>query len=179
MRVLSRTPLATGQPSGLTVLDHLRLTFDDLDEANRMITAARLEIEQYAGIAFFHTTVVALSQPEPGIELRLPVGPLAADPSVMAYAVAEDGIETEITPANIIPGAHPEIILASAPAWRVRVTYRAGFGSTPEDVPDDLWHAVMDQALRLYDRRGDMDDKPGLVPSAARISARYTRVSFA
>ena len=44
------------------------------------------------------------------------------------------------------------------------------------DLPDDLQLAVLEQAAWHYDNRGSMDAKPGLVPAAARIAARYKRV---
>jgi len=34
----------------------------------------------------------------------------------------------------------------------------------------------MEQAAFAYDNRGAVDVKPGLVPAAARIAARYRRV---
>ena len=30
-------------------------------------------------------------------------------------------------------------------------------GSTTDDIPADLQHAILDQALRLYDLRGDIE----------------------
>ena len=44
------------------------------------------------------------------------------------------------------------------------------------DLPDDLQLAVLEQAAWHYDNRGEADVKPGLVPAAARIAARYKRV---
>ena len=43
-------------------------------------------------------------------------------------------------------------------------------------LPDDLQLAVLEQAAWHYDNRGEADVKPGLVPAAARIAARYKRV---
>lgn len=46
----------------------------------------------------------------------------------------------------------------------------------PDPLPDDLQLAVLEQVAWQYDNRGCMDVKPGLVPAAARIAARYKRV---
>jgi uncharacterized phiE125 gp8 family phage protein len=178
MRVLSRTLLSTAQVGVYDIALHLRLEDVDAVNAARYGKAAAQMVEAQAGIALLTTSIVCLSAPVPGASLRLPVGPLAPDPQPLVYLVNEDGSETQTTAFRLIPGDHPELILATPPAWQVRVSYRCGYGDDYGDVPHDLLHAVLDQAARLYDVRGD-EDKASLSPAAARISARYRRVAIA
>jgi uncharacterized phiE125 gp8 family phage protein len=178
MRILSRTAVSSATPSATDLALHLRLEAAEAVSADRYAAAAMQEIEKHAGLALLHTTIVCLSAPVPGANLRLPVGPLAADPQALVYLVAEDGSETQTSAFRLIGGNAPELILATPPAWQVRITYRAGFGATIGDVPPDLLHAALDQALVLYEERGDVD-KPRLSAAAARISARYRRVVIA
>ena len=46
----------------------------------------------------------------------------------------------------------------------------------PDPLPADLAFAAMEQVAFYYDHRADTEAKPGLVPAAARICARYRRV---
>ena len=85
-----------------------------------------------------------------------------------------------MSPRRSSEATHPEIILATAPEWKAKVTYRAGFGATWADVPEDLRLAALDHALRLFDMRGNTADAPvAMSPAAARIAARYRRLAFA
>lgn len=46
----------------------------------------------------------------------------------------------------------------------------------PNPLPADLAFAACEMVAYAYDNRADPDAKPGLVPAAARIAARYRGV---
>ena len=46
----------------------------------------------------------------------------------------------------------------------------------PDPLPADLAFAACEMVAYAYDNRADPDAKPGLVPAAARIAARYRGV---
>lgn len=48
----------------------------------------------------------------------------------------------------------------------------------PDPLPADLCLAVLEMVHHAYDHRADPDAKPGLTPAAARIAARYRRVTL-
>ena len=99
-----------------------------------------------------------------GDTIILPVGPLAPD-----AVVSVNGVPVT---SGISGGRWPSVTLPVTITGPVTITYEAGFAV----VPDDLQLAVMEQAAFAYDNRADPDAKPGLVPAAARIAARYRRV---
>ena len=177
MRVISRTALTTNQPFDFVRLAmHLRIPIADGAEAGPMAEAAAREIELYAGLALLDQTIVAESDPAPGAALRIPVNPVQTITSV--ETVAEDGTVATFTEGwHLREGRLAELRLSAEPAEAIRVTYTAGYGDTVTDVPEDLALAVLDQALRLYDLRGDLADTPPTPsPAFARIAARYRAV---
>jgi len=181
MKLIERNPIATADPVTTDDLaDHLRVETVEAINAMRYATAAADEIEQYGALALLGQEIVALSEAFPGTVLHLPIGPVDAGTSPTVESVAEDGTATAITTGWILQhGRHPTITFTDPPDDPVRVTYEAGFGGDGNAIPRDLHLAILDQALRLYDKRGDMDDNPRMAPSAARICARYRRVKVA
>ena len=152
--------------------DYLRALHDDDDLLiQRLILAAGREIEVYAEIALIRQTIsltVLADEQQPDLIHALPIGPLAPDANVTADGAAlVNGVTGDRWPVLMLPD------------WMhgpVRVTYEAGFGDSSASVPDDLQLAIMEQAAFIYENRGSADAKPGLVPAAARIAARYRRV---
>ena len=179
MRVIDRTRIATGDPVILDELQgHLRIEAGEIPGAMAYASAAGDEVARFADLALLTETIVAETDDTPPAILPLPIGPAQADATVTVESVAEDGSTTTISTGwHLRPGRHPELRFAETPEAQIRVTYQAGYGIDAQAVPRDLRFAVMDQALRLFDRRGDMDDNPRLAPSTARICARYRRVS--
>lgn len=177
MRLISRTPISTApHVSDEAVADYLRLEAAEVPSASACVFASAVELERYAAIALLSQTIVAeASEAEAAsLILSLPIGPLLATPTV--ELINADGSTTEITTSTTSVGQHPETTLAEDPGGRVRVTYTAGYGTVADDIPRDLHLAILDQALRLYDRRGDEDMTAMMAPAAARICARYRRV---
>ncbi|MCK8483950.1 hypothetical protein MUY21_07865 [Aliiroseovarius sp. S2029] len=176
MRIISRTPISTAAPVDPTdFTDHMRVD-DALGSLRYAFTAAR-EIEAYADIALLDQTITAQADPLTGKVLSLPVGPVALGASVVVELIELDGSATPI-PSGwfLVAGPRPQLFFDTIPGGPIRVTYTAGYGAEASTIPDDLTHAIMDQALKLYDMRGDVDAPATLAPSAARICARYRRV---
>ena len=177
MRIISRTPIATIDPVTTSALaDHLRIEAAETTSAMAYVAAAALELERYTDLALLSQTIVAEADATEAasLSLILPIGPLLDTPTVVA--INADGSTTTITTAITSIGQHPVVTLSDDPGLPVRVTYAAGYGPDEDDIPRDLSLAILDQTLRLYDKRGDMDESPRLAPSAARICARYRRV---
>lgn len=148
---------------------HLRVMHDDEDMLiQRYTLAAAREIEAYCEIALTRQTISLTVLAEGDDIIPLPIGPLAPDAVVMV-----DGAPLV---NGITSGRWPVLMLPDWMTGPVAVTYEAGFGDTSALVPDDLQLAIMEQAAFAYDNRADPDAKPGLVPAAARICARYRRV---
>lgn len=164
----TRTPTLASPVDLRDAKDHMRVLHDDEDLLiQRYVLAAAREVEAYCEIALTRQTISLTVLPDYGT-VALPVGPLAPDANVTADGAAlVNGVTADRWPVLMLPD------------WMngpVRVTYEAGFGDTSASVPDDLQLAVMEQAAFAYDNRGDAEAKPGLVPAAARICARYRGV---
>lgn len=164
----TRTPTLASPVSLTDAKDHLRVMHDDEDLLIlRYILAAAREIEGYCEIALTRQTISLTVLPDCGT-VALPVGPLAPDAEVTVNGLPLIGA--------VSVGRYPVMILDDWTDGPVMLTYEAGFGDTSARVPDDLQLAVLEQAAFTYDNRGSVDVKPGLMPAAARIAARYKRV---
>ncbi|PAU96699.1 head-tail connector protein [Paracoccus salipaludis] len=165
----TRTPTLASPVSLDDAKQHVRVLADDDDLLiQKYVLAAAREIEAYCEIALTRQTIslTVLAEGEADI-IALPVGPLASDAEVTINGV----------PAGTVTGRMwPSITLPTGTTGHVVISYDAGFGDDARSVPDDLQLAIMEQAAFTYDNRGSMDVKPGLVPAAARIAARYKRV---
>lgn len=176
MQIIERTKISQSAPvDPVAFTEHLRI--DDALGGLRYAFTAAAEIERYADIALLDQTITAVADPLTGKVLALPVGPVALGASITVELLEQDGSATPITSGWFLQaGPRPQLFFDTVPGGAVRTTYTAGYGDTPDTIPEDLSHAIMDQALKLYDMRGDMDAPPTLAPSAARICARYRRV---
>jgi len=178
MRLIERAPIATADPvTADDLADHLRIESVEAASAMRYAEAAAQEIEQHAALALFTQEIVAQSEPYPGTTLSLPIGPVDSAEVPTVELITDDATTTITEGWTLQHGRFPSITFTDAPQGAIRITYTAGYGADDTALPRDLSLAILDQALRLYDRRGDMDNSPGLAPSTARICARYRRVS--
>lgn len=157
------------------VKGHLRVDGDEFDgEVARMLTAAQREAEDYASLALIDQDIrVILSGWPRGNTFPLPVVPLIdwATVTVMVGGVAFDDF-------SVMTGHRPALRLTEQiPAGEVIIEYKAGYGASPADVPDDLREAIMDQAAAYFDARGAVDRKAvAMSPHFARIVGRYRRI---
>lgn len=176
-----RTALTTLQPVTLDqVKAHLRVDADDDDATiSFLVTAATEEIERHSSIALLSQAIAIAC--EPAAIVDLPIGPVQ---SGIAAAVEEidpdDGTTTATThPFWLETGHFPRLHFGSTtPTNRIRISYTAGFGVDWNDVPHDARQAILDHIARLYEHRGETDERarPGLSPHAARIAQRFRGV---
>ena len=179
LRLVTRNPIATADPVTVAeVARHLRLETVEAMDAMGYVATAALEVEDAARLALLTTEVVARG--EPAQVLTLPIGPVLEEADVQTVELINPDGSTVVQTSGwgLLAGQRAAIAFDETPDRPVRVIYRAGYGDTEADVPADLRHAVLDQALRLYDLRGDVDAPAPLCPAAARICARYSRVSL-
>ncbi len=132
----------------------LRVDDDDEDSfISTLITAARLHTESVSGRAMItQSWRVILDDWPPDRALVLPVAPIKSLTAIRAYdddgvanelALAEFQFETGTAPARVFVPA----IIGGMPVTRgrdaIELDYVAGYGDAPEDVPQDLRHAVL------------------------------------
>jgi hypothetical protein len=175
-----RTPLVLADPFLPNDLyDHLRVELgtEAGNEALRQARAAALEIEKYGQLALLDQRIIVSLQCWPGGDaLRLPV--TSGHSAALDVQVTVAG--QTFSQFSYRGGFRPGIWLTGRiPAGVVQITYNAGFGTTAEQVPEDLRHAIMDQAAAFFDQRGPSDKAgTGISPHAARIVALYRRVGL-
>lgn len=180
---VTRTPIITALPVSLAdVKDHLRVSFDDDDAGIETLTrAAALEVEAQCDLALLSTTITATTDEWPGRIIDLPVGPVADGATATVAMVEVDGTTTPVVDGFWLEtGRYPRLHFSDTePGGRLRITYAAGLTATPANLPADLRHAIAEQAARMFDHRGGIEDKgPALSAHAARVIARYRRVKL-
>lgn len=179
------------RPSALAVdLDTVRAflrVVGNHDDAviEHLILAATIELEEAAQIALLTQTIqVRLDYwPNPDRRLKLPIGPvLTPAPTVTVTA------NGEAISAELIPGARPTLLLTNGPATgdvTYTIQYQAGFGSESASIPQDIHHALFDQAAVAYDERGasplasqapSARGTAGLSTAMQRVIGRYRGV---
>ncbi|MCA3446726.1 MAG: hypothetical protein INF93_08420 [Rhodobacter sp.] len=177
----TRTQISTAMPVDPDkLLTHARIDESMLPELLIYLDAAAREIEEYTGIALLTQTITCTTDEWPGQVIDLPVGPMAPDVTATIAAIELDGTTTAITSGFWLEGGrYPRLHWPDTqPASRLRLTYTAGYGSTHNALPADLAHAVLDQAVHLFNTAGSEAGASGLGLAAARIAARYRRVAL-
>jgi|AntRauTorckE5430_2_1112549.scaffolds.fasta_scaffold02595_1 uncharacterized phiE125 gp8 family phage protein len=173
MKLIKRTPSTSANPVEADDLAaHLRVTSTEAISALRYADVAAHELEDYAAIALLDQEIVAQGQPDERGVAYLPIGPAPAQTPTV------ETLDGTALPHLFTPGRHPVVTLAEPYEGEIRVTYQAGYGQNTSAIPADLQHAVLDQTMRLYDMRGDMDAPATPAPAFARIAARHRRVSL-
>lgn len=156
------------------LLDHARLDRDDEWAISQMARAAAREAEDLAQIALLNQTIrVTLKCCPRASTVPLPIAPLLdwSTVKITAGGAAFDDF-------SVTTGLRPAIRLTAArPSGGMVIEYVAGWGEGPSSIPEDLRHAVLDQAVAFYDARGAGDPKTvARSPQFARIVGRYRRV---
>ena len=176
MLIERSAPAATDPVDTAALFAFVRVEDQQLQaEASRIALAAAAELEKYAQLALFDQTIrVTLDCWPRSAVFALPVAPL------------NDALSVTITVAGqpfdafaITVGLRPAVrCTGDKPSGEVVITYAAGFGVAPADLPHDLRLAIMDQVAIAFDLRGTADGKTnGMGAQAARIAARYRRVA--
>lgn len=149
---------------------HLRLDTDEHDAyLEQLIAAATDYVELWCGRALLTQTLVYTRTGFPSAPMRLPRPPVQEVLSVEYLGV--DGVLTTLDPAiyqpflNALP---PSVTLARGQAWPqtigdpedVRITYLAGYGDTPEEVPAALRQAICVLVADLYEHAEAQLERP-------------------
>ena len=173
-RINSNLPVSVGDAKA-----HARITgtHDDAAIAD-MIRTAAADIEAMTGLALLSTTIVHTPDDAPASVISLPVGPVASGATATVAVIELDGSTTAVASGFWLEGGrYPRLHFTTTPGGRLRITYTAGFGATADALPRDLAMAISDQAVRLYDQRGGINDKgAALSAMTARVIARYRQV---
>jgi uncharacterized phiE125 gp8 family phage protein len=179
--IVHRTPISANQPFVLDeVKQYARIdgSGDDLT-LGRMGRAAAAEVEHFAQVALLTQTIrVTILDLVHDAGLTLPIGPMAEGATAI---VTIDG--EPFTGFDLVTGMRPYLSwpasIRGAASDRVVIEYPAGFGDAPEDVPDDLSQAVLDQVALTFDERAPREAKT-LARSShlARVGTRYRGVSI-
>ena len=156
---------------------HLRVSPDsgEMMEVQRMVLAAMREIEEAAQIALFDQQIVVGVE---GFDRRdwplTPIRPVNLDHPIRLTHQGEVHVLEAVSWHDVRHLPRPAFEL-TAPFV---VTYTAGFGTTPAQLPEDLMQAVLDQASAYFDLRGNAraETPHGLSAHAARIIGRYRGV---
>lgn len=191
-----------------TMRTHLRLDDSDTREdtyIQQLISEARQEIEDAAGIALLQQTWRLTVDRWPGIReqwwegtleahinilhgsygwLVLPRYPLLSVDSVTVYD--EDGTATSVTVSNVFdvdteqqPG---RLALKSGQTWPValrptnaiEIEYKAGYGTSANDVPLPLRRAIRNLVAHFYQHRGDCESNQAMSQSGAdKLVSQY------
>lgn len=162
------------------LLTHARCDQSMLAELWMYAAAAAREIEDYCGIALLSQTVTVTTDEWPGKIIDLPVGPVQSGAVATVSAIEANGTTTPVATGFWLEGGrYPRLHWPDTePASRLRITYIAGYGAAHSALPADLAHAVLDQAVHLFGTSGSEAGKSGLGLAAARIAARYRRVTL-
>ena len=162
------------------LLTHARLDESMLPELLIYLDAAARELEAYCDIALLTQAITVTTDQWPGQVIDLPVGPVASGAVATVVTIETDGTTTPVTTGFWLEaGRYPRLHWPDTePASRLRVTYAAGFGDTHNALPADLAHAVLDQAVHLFNTAGAEAGKSGLGLAAARITGRHRRVAL-
>jgi uncharacterized phiE125 gp8 family phage protein len=162
------------------LLTHARLDESMLPELLIYLDAAAREIEDYTGIALLTQTITVTTDEWPGQIIDLPIGPVASGAVATVATIEADGTTTPVATGFWLEGGRYSRLHwpDTEPASRLRITYSAGYGNSQSALPADLAHAVQDQAIHLFNTSGSEAGKSGLGLAAARIAARYRRVSL-
>ena len=175
--------------SRIEAREHLRLD-DDVDDAQvrAYVLAARIWAENYTGRALITRTVAqyldAFAEVEQPLWEGWKTGPnivnyqnfieLALAPAISVahikyftdddtehtWAASNYYVDTVRSPARIVlrdGGSYPTSLRA---ANGLKITYDAGYGATPQLVPEPIRVAMLQYTAFLYEHRGDFERFP-------------------
>lgn len=173
-------PVALGEMKTVLRIDH-----DDEDALiEALIRAARERVEAATGRALITRGVVETLDrwPARGGPQRLGVSPVSAVTEVRTRTAA--GAATVLAADRYyadLAANPPRLVLISGAHWPlpgrgsggIEIQYTAGYGDTPDDVPEALRQAVREIAAEAYDRGGVQG---ALAPATQALLAPFRRV---
>lgn len=133
----------------------LRLDATDEDAlVTSLIAASREAAEQFLRRNLItRVYAVTLAEQAPAV-LELPLGPVR---SIDAVTLTDrEGGETALSSAVYTLNPAGCIAFDARPtAHRITITYTAGYGDDPEDVPASIRQGILIHVARMFDARGD------------------------
>lgn len=165
---------------------HLRMgdLRDDDAYIVALIKAVTRHVEQYLGRALITQTIRDVHDKFPPTSEPITLRIAPAQSIVGISYRASDGTSTSVDSALYVQefdSAPPRIGLAVDATWptpqnrigSVTITYEAGYGDTPDNVPDDIRTAIKLIIYDLYENRADTVKK---YPTAAEMILSPYRV---
>ena len=138
---------------------------------NIKIRAARTAIEKLCSIAMI-TRTLEMGLPSLATRIPLEVTPVTSKEDITIKYKDQDNQEKTLAPDKYDLDdytAPPAIVIHEPPAISyssvnpIKITYKAGYGATPSDVPADLREAVLIIATKMEAQRINAGNIMGLV----------------
>ena len=127
------------------------------------ILAARIATEEYLGQALIQQTIRMLMDFWPGVEVELPKSPLISVDDV--FTIDEDDVETSYSSSNyyyITESTPGKLVLKRSVTFPINtnrnyggfgITFKAGYGADPSDVPRSIRDGIALWAATIYATR--------------------------
>ncbi|MDE0724646.1 MAG: head-tail connector protein [Alphaproteobacteria bacterium] len=144
--------------------DHLRVDLSDDDAVIlSYIKAARKAAENYTERSFITQTLKKSLDCFPALEMELPYGDVQSVESItyidtngtqQTLSSSDYQVDTDVTVARVAPApgkSWPSTL--SGQMGAVKVTYKAGYGDSADDVPEDLKSGLKMHVGHLFDHR--------------------------
>jgi uncharacterized phiE125 gp8 family phage protein len=158
MRVFVVTPPVCEPISLNEAKAHLRIThaYEDA-QITRMIRSARDYCEQYTRRALITQTLTAVfAGGRDSTDIWLPREPIQSVTAVEMDSVPVNSGAVSLRTATVCVPAN-----VAEYAKEIAITYIAGFGDKPEDVPSQLRDGMLRQIASLFNNRGDLEGDSG------------------
>ncbi len=161
----------------------LHLRVDGIDEDGLIegyISAARMSIEAYAGLALLDQTWDLVLDAWPGPVVDFNLGPVT---SILSVSV--DGSALDASSYNLAPGLNARLVRTDGATWPrpksiaagIVVRFVSGFGTNGSEVPQNIRHAILMTVAHWFEHRelapGDGDQ---LTPPVRRLLAPYRKL---
>ena len=155
--------------------DYLRVDYSEDDTLiQNLIDAARIRLEQYAGVAMSPRTLKVVAYVDEFIEL--PYAPIN-NISMVEYWDNTNWVEIELGNYNVLGDTYKKVYFTSPIMSEFRFTYTCGYATTPESMKTALLKMVGD--LYEYRESSVESTKPSAnLTTAYELMKPYKRVSI-
>ena len=155
--------------------DYLRVDYSEDDTLiQSLIDAARIRLEQYAGVAMTPRTLKVVAYVDEFIEL--PYAPINTI-SLVEYWDNTNWVSVQLGNYNVLGDTYKKVYFTSPFMSEFRFTYTCGYATTPDSMKTALLKMVAD----LYDYRESSveSSKPNAnVVSAYELMKPYKRINI-